>query len=520
MAYQPVQRNAGEIMYNAAMRRAQTLGGAFDTAVNTMYERQQQQQALAQAKAEEDKAFNSKLKALEALLQSHKDKFKLDEAQLKQFLSTDPSESPKNRYGRIAGFVEGTMKAAELEKTQAEALKARSPPAMEGRPMTMQEIEDLRKRGYDVNVVPTNDPNIGFVKGFSPRADPADMAPLVLNRNGVTTVVDPRNPTKILAEYPNISVGQGQMVVQSGAAPTASVAPATPPVDLPKFLPPGSMRPGATPSPQAQAAAQFVGPPRPAPVAAAPAPAAAAEAGLPRIVDLPGGKAAAERQAATLQEAQRLVKQQRAASNVLAGIKQIEDNIDKEGIFGIETKLGPKPVGMYSSLRKAVNPAANAVAAGIDTIIANIGFEELISLKDVGGTLGQVAVRELELLQRIRGSLDQNLETKEFKRTVTKLKDEAQETLARVKILQNAAAEGRTDLTPAELKQYQSFGGTAPKETVRMQWNPNGMGQGTLSTPVEATAAGLKGVDRQAYEWALKNPNDPRADAIKKRLGL
>jgi hypothetical protein len=30
-------------MYNAAMRRAQTLGGAFDTAVNTMYERQQQQ---------------------------------------------------------------------------------------------------------------------------------------------------------------------------------------------------------------------------------------------------------------------------------------------------------------------------------------------------------------------------------------------------------------------------------------------------------------------------------------------
>ena len=520
MAYQPVQRNAGEIMYNAAMRRAQTLGGAFDTAVNTMYERQQQQQALAQAKAEEDKAFNSKLKALEALLQSHKDKFKLDEAQLKQFLSTDPSESPKNRYGRIAGFVEGTMKAAELEKTQAEALKARTPPAMEGRPMTMQEIEDLRKRGYDVNVVPTNDPNIGFVKGFSPRADPADMAPLVLNRNGVTTVVDPRNPTKILAEYPNISVGQGQMVVQSGAAPTASVAPATPPVDLPKFLPPGSMRPGATPSPQAQAAAQFAGSPRPAPVAPAPAPVAAAEAGLPRIVDLPGGKAAAERQAATLQEAQRLVKQQRAASNVLAGIKQIEDNIDKEGIFGIETKLGPKPVGMYSSLRKAVNPAANAVAAGIDTIIANIGFEELISLKDVGGTLGQVAVRELELLQRIRGSLDQNLETKEFKRTVTKLKDEAQETLARVKILQNAAAEGRTDLTPAELKQYQSLGGTAPKETVRMQWNPNGMGQGTLSTPVEATAAGLKGVDRQAYEWALKNPNDPRADAIKKRLGL
>lgn len=520
MAYQPVQRNAGEIMYNAAMRRTATLGGAFDQAINTVYERQQQAAALAQAKAEEDKAFNSKLKALEALLQSHKDKFKLDEAQLKQFLSTDPNESPKNRYGRIAGFVEGTMKAAELEKTQAEALKASRLPAMEGQPMTMQQIEDLRAKGYDVNAVPTGNPNIVLVKGLSPRAAQAPMPPVVLNRGATTTVVDPTNPTKVLAEYPNISVGQGQMVVQPGAAPAAPAAPATPPVSLPQFLPAGSMRPGATPSPQAQAAAQFAGPPRPAPMASAPAPAPAAEAGLPRIVDLPGGKAAEEKRLATVQEAQRLAKQQRAAANVLSGIEQIERNIDREMIFGVKTSLGPEPVGMYSGARKAVNPAAVAVASGIDTIIANIGFEELIALKDVGGTLGQIAVRELELLQRIRGSLDQNLEKAEFKQVVAKLKGEAMQTLSRVKILQDAAAEGRTDLTPAEIKQYQTLGGTAPKETVRMQWNPNGMGQGTLSTPAEATAAGLTGVDRQAYEWALKNPNDPRADAIKKRLGL
>jgi len=519
MAYQPVQRNAGEIMYNAAMRRAATLGGALENWSNTMYQRQQQQEALAQAKAEEDKAFNSKLKALEALLQSHKDKFKLDEAQLKQFLSTDPNESPKNRYGRIAGFVEGTMKAAELEKTQAEALKARTPPPMEGQPMTMQQIEDLRAKGYDVNAVPTSNPNVVMVKGLSPRAAAAPVSPTVVPAGGATLIDPVTGKREIVSPIPQLPTGY-EMVT-----PTAAAAPASAPAQAAATPPPGLSRfaaAAAAPSGGPMAAlGQFAPPLQTATrsVETAAAPAAPAPTGL-AMRPIAGSPPAIAAQAATAQEAQRLAKQQRAAANVLSGIEQIERNIDREMIFGVKTKLGPEPVGMYSGARKAVNPAAVAVASGIDTIIANIGFEELIALKDVGGTLGQIAVRELELLQRIRGSLDQDLEKAEFKKVVAKLKGEAMQTLSRVKILQDAAAEGRTDLTPAELKQYQSLGGTAPKETVRMQWNPNGMGQGTLSTPVEATAAGLKGVDRQAYEWALKNPNDPRADAIKKRLGL
>ena len=124
MAYQPVQRNAGEIMYNAAMRRAQTLGGAFDTAVNTMYERQ-----------EENKAFNSKLKALESMIQTHSTKFGMDPDQRKQFLSVNPNESPKERYLRIGGFFEGTIKAAELQKMQLANQKAQT------------EIDQLKKLG-------------------------------------------------------------------------------------------------------------------------------------------------------------------------------------------------------------------------------------------------------------------------------------------------------------------------------------------------------------------------------------
>jgi hypothetical protein len=497
MAYQPVQRNAGEIMYNAAMRRAQTLGGALENWSNTLYQRQQQQQALAQAKAEEDKAFNSKLKALEALLQSHKDKFKLDEAQLKQFLSTDPNESPKNRYGRIAGFVEGTMKAAELEKTQAEALKAKTPPPMEGRPMTMQEIEDLRKRGYDVNVVPTNDPNVGFVKGFSPRADPADMAPLVLNRNGVTTVVDPRNPTKILAEYPNISVGQGQMVVQQGAgAPAATAAPAAPPVSLPQFLPSGSMRPGATPSPQAQAAAQFAGPSRPAPVAAAPAPAAAAEAGLPRIVDLPGGVPA---EAAKKEREKEILQYDREIKNARTALAQLGDiQTLLEKPVG---KLEPEPTGRFPTVRQALSAKATDLAAKIKGVRDIIQFKELQELKASGTTLGQVAVRELESLSNLLGNLDPNQSGPQFKEQVNRVQAEFENTLRRLEALRSDLAEGKDEISERTSK---LFSETQP---VRKKIQPGGTpGMSNFAMP-EADFSAFEGrvVEKAGKKYRIVN---------------
>jgi len=496
MAYQPVQRNAGEIMYNAAMRRAQTLGGAFDTAINTIYERQQQQAALAQAKAEEDKAFNSKLKALEALLQSHKDKFKLDEAQLKQFLSTDPNESPKNRYGRIAGFVEGTMKAAELEKTQAEALKAKTPPPMEGQPMTMQQIEDLRTKGYDVQAVPTSNPNIVMVKGLSPRAAQAAMPPVVLNRGATTTVVDPTNPTKILAEYPNISVGQGQMVVQPGAAPAAPAAPATPPVSLPQFLPSGSMRPGATPSPQAQAAAQFAGPARPAPVASAPAPAAAAETGLPRIVNLPGGVPAEAAKKEREKEVLRYDREIKNARTALAQLGDIQTLLEKP-----VGKLEPEPTGRFPTVRQALSAKATDLAAKIKGVRDIIQFKELQELKASGTTLGQVAVRELESLSNLLGNLDPNQSGPQFKEQVNRVQAEFENTLRRLEALRSDLAEGKDEISERTSK---LFSETQP---VRKKIEPGGTpGMSNFAMP-EADFSAFEGrvVEKAGKKYRIVN---------------
>ena len=105
MGYIPVERNAGQIMYQGAMQRARTLGQTLRDVGDTMYQRDQ-----------ENKAFGAKLKSLEQLIKTNAGNFKLDEAGVKRFLSIDPSESPRDRYLRIGSFVEDSIKNAQLER--------------------------------------------------------------------------------------------------------------------------------------------------------------------------------------------------------------------------------------------------------------------------------------------------------------------------------------------------------------------------------------------------------------------
>jgi hypothetical protein len=414
-------------MYNAAMRRAQTLGGAFDTAVNTMYERQQQQQALAQAKAEEDKAFNSKLKALEALLQSHKDKFKLDENQLKQFLSTDPSESPKNRYGRIAGFVEGTMKAAELEKTQAEARKAAAPPPMEGQPMTMQEVEGLRTRGYDVQAVPTGNPNIVIVKGLSPRAPAAPVAPTVVPSTGATLINPVTGQREIVPALPDIPTGYEMVPPTAAAAPTPAPAPTatTPPPGLSRFA-----AAAAAPSGGPMAAlGQFAPPPQ---AAARPA-AASAPAGTRMAVRPLEGSP----QAAQLAEA--------AASRAAATTRRIESaDAAIQSLDKVLERVSPLSVGVGSLLKGIPSTEAANINALLKNVQASTAFNELKDLKEDKTTLGQVAVKEIELLQNAAAALDMSMSPELFKEQALQLKARFETTKRRLMLLDEERRQGRT----------------------------------------------------------------------------
>jgi len=474
MAYQPVQRNAGEIMYNAAMRRAQTLGGALENWSNTLYQRQQQQEALAKAKAEEDKAFNSKLKALEALLQSHKDKFKLDENQLKQFLSTDPSESPKNRYGRIAGFVEGTMKAAELEKTQAEARKLGAGPG--GQLMTLEDFQKLPP-SLDAKAVPVpGQPGKVLVESYNLRAPASERLTAVdfgdriefTDASGKTVRVTPKGAPP-QAGYETFMAG-GQPAVGQPPTPTAPSVPASlsrfapsaqstvigGPAALGQFMPAPAARPAVAPA---------VAP------AAQPTPSSAPQRVMRAIPGSPQAK----------QEAEAAAARQAAYTRRIEAADVAMNSLDE-----VLARVSPLSVGVGSLLKAIPGTDAANIKSLLKNVQANTAFSELKDLKEDKTTLGQVAVREIELLQNAATPLDMEMDSDLFKKQARQLKARFEQTKRRLMMLEEERRQGRD--TPSEA--YYKAGGKSLEDLNK---------EATAATAGEDPTAALR-----AQGWTVK----------------
>jgi hypothetical protein len=116
---------------------------------------------------------------------------------------------------------------------------------------------------------------------------------------------------------------------------------------------------------------------------------------------IPGGPAAAEaEQLATTQE------------NLREGEAQRADIVTQD-IDRILEKMGGgilPDTGWGAVLSKVPGTDAKAISSLLDTVKANIGFQELNKMRQqspTGGALGQVSEREINFLQSVAGSLDQ-----------------------------------------------------------------------------------------------------------------
>lgn len=103
----------------------------------------------------------------------------------------------------------------------------------------------------------------------------------------------------------------------------------------------------------------------------------------------------------------------------------------------------------FASLSAAVpgTPAAN-LAATLNTIAANVGFDELQRLRDqspTGGALGQVTERELAFLQSVLGSIQQTQMPGQLRDRLEELKDQLRLSSRRVR----QAYEEQYGVTPA-----------------------------------------------------------------------
>lgn len=131
------------------------------------------------------------------------------------------------------------------------------------------------------------------------------------------------------------------------------------------------------------------------------------------------GKAAGEIQGEDLPRSNRAA---RAAENVTAGrsqrIKLVSDTINKA--IQQSNKFNTGPVA-------GRNPFATNLQATLDTIAANIGFEELQRLRDnspTGGALGQVSERENVLLQSVLGAIGRAQNEKQLDENLRRAKQE------------------------------------------------------------------------------------------------
>lgn len=101
---------------------------------------------------------------------------------------------------------------------------------------------------------------------------------------------------------------------------------------------------------------------------------------------------------------------------------------------------------------------ARKLRGKLDTLRANIAFNELAAMREAsktGGALGSVAVRELELLQNSLGNLDQLQDPQALVAELTKIKEAAQRW--------EQAAGGAAQAAPMQPTSSPSSHGTAPR---------------------------------------------------------
>jgi hypothetical protein len=146
-------------------------------------------------------------------------------------------------------------------------------------------------------------------------------------------------------------------------------------------------------------------------------------------------------------------------------------------------QAGPMTTGLVGDARRTnlgriTGSGAYDLEKTIDTIKANLGFQELQAMREAsptGGALGAIAVQELVALQSTLASLDAGQSEDQLKRNLRKVQDH-----------------------------YRNW-----KNAVEKAGGAN-MG-GAPSAPASQ--------DAEAMAWATANPNDPRAAEIKRRLG-
>ncbi len=143
------------------------------------------------------------------------------------------------------------------------------------------------------------------------------------------------------------------------------------------------------------------------------------QARSPVAVPIAGGPVEAEQAEAAAAAGERAKQEEQSRDIVVQDIDRIlsmtgeEEGLPVTGIAG-------------ATLSQVPGTRQRDVAALLDTIRSNVGFDKLQQMRNAsptGGALGQVSERENVLLQSTLGSLEQSQSTEQFERNLRRLRD-------------------------------------------------------------------------------------------------
>jgi hypothetical protein len=261
--------------------------------------------------------------------------------------------------------------------------------------------------------------------------------------------------TNVVPNTPVIPAGYEQ--VPSGP----SVNPVAAPASLGQFMSAGSMAPDqmGLPSSQGRAGMQPAAAPSPAAIAAINA-VQAAQGVAPAIARAPAAIAPASvggvqpmairpiaGSPAAIEAQQKAQGESKARETIKGNIDTTMDTIKKIERSASKFSVGSPGVTNLARVAGQFLPESSDVKALLQTLEGNIAFDALRNLKASGTSLGQIAIKELELLKASKGTFEQSVSYPLFMENLNRFKIQTEYAGKKLQILNSALEKGLTEPT-------------------------------------------------------------------------
>ena len=489
MPYAPgIQDISGQLlaqgMSQAGAARARSIESIGDSLASGIKQYQQNQSFTSQSLAKftermQDPEFN---KYVNNILADESNKMGVPESVKTAFRNAQTGKLKPNEASTLATIAQDyseRKKASEESQfrkmqTVLAFAQAESAFAKANAPKTLMSISELEARypreKFDYTGIMNVPGSPGIVDvtemKISGRGPAATVAPVSVSATGGTLVNPLTGATTIIPAIPQADPGS-MLVGNAPAGPQAAPAASINPEILAKFAPSSRMAPAAggllaqtgrqatpTVSPQTVEAIRAVQ------SQAAPAgPTPTTPSGV-RMEVIPGSKAAQEAQAKRQAEVSSYQLQMQNFDTVINAVDRVLPNVSA------------RSTGLGSLLKYVPETKANQVAADLTTLTAREAFQGLEDIKKAGGSLGQVAIYEIKLLENARLALNQQGSPKDLADALKSLKKTTQDSKKRLEIL----ARDRPTGLEVPSKEYFKAGGKWPGVSEDMPTVENAQG--------------------------------------------